>query len=41
MHWLAPAVQAGDACRDHEDGASWSCGLAMVALVSLLASPLF
>jgi hypothetical protein len=38
---MAPAVQAGDACRDYEDYASWSCGLAMVALVSLIASPLF
>jgi hypothetical protein len=38
---MAPAVQAGDACRDYEDYALWSCGLAMVALVSLIASPLF
>jgi hypothetical protein len=38
---MAPAVQAGDACRDYEDYASWSCGLAMVALVSLIARPLF
>ena len=38
---MAPAMQAGDACRDYEDCSSWSCGLAMVALVSLIASPLF
>ena len=38
---MAPAMQAGDACRDDEDYALWSCGLAMVALVSLIASPLF
>src|SRR2546427_8574663 len=32
---------AWDPCRHHEDCSSWSCGLAMVALASSIANPLF
>ena len=37
---IDPAGHSHYACRYHEDSSSWECGLAMIALASVIASPL-
>src|SRR5262249_23020916 len=37
---IDPAGHSHYACRHHEDASSWACGLAMIALASVIASPL-